>query len=421
MALTRRRRRCRSARTAAGRSGTRGRAASRRRPSAAGPPARSTRKPSAVVVTVDRGPRQQVERDLEVLGPAADDLDVTSGRRPRRRPRCRRRSGRGRRACSVGRRASTPSISIVDVPGAADLGAHRHEQLGDVDDLRLAGGVLERVCPRGQHRGHQDVLGGPDARELEADARRRRRPCGRRGDEVAVGDVDLGAQRLEALRVQVEPARADGVATGHRDVGLAARGRRGGRARRSRPAARGPARSRPGARCARGRRSRRRRSAASPVDVAAEPPQQLGHDRHVDDGRDVGQPGAAHGEQRAGHQLERAVLGARRRGPVPGGWRRRRPGTVPAPTNRSDRAAGPRRPADRSLARHAGGTLGPWSTSRGSTRAPATTAPRPSGTSAGRRRTTRAWPPTPTPTRRTPQIGVALAAGDLRRGGRPRR
>ena len=46
-------------------------------------------------------------------------------------------------------------------------------------------------------------------------------PWGAVGDEVAVGHVHLGAQRLETGRVQVEPARADGVATGHGDVGLA--------------------------------------------------------------------------------------------------------------------------------------------------------------------------------------------------------
>ena len=47
--------------------------------------------------------------------------------------------------------------------------------------------------------------------------------------------------------------------------------------------------------------------------------------------------------------------------------------------------------------------LQPWSTSPGSTPAPATTARRPSATSAGRARTTRGSPRTPTPTRPTPR------------------
>ena len=41
------------------------------------------------------------------------------------------------------------------------------------------------------------------------------------GDEVAVGHVDAGPEGLEPGGVQVETARADGVAPGHRDVGLA--------------------------------------------------------------------------------------------------------------------------------------------------------------------------------------------------------
>ena len=46
------------------------------------------------------------------------------------------------------------------------------------------------------------------------------------------------------------------------------------------------------------------------VDVHPEAAQQLGHDRHVGDGRDVRQGGPTHGQQGHGHQLEGAVLGA---------------------------------------------------------------------------------------------------------------
>ena len=108
-----------------------------------------------------------------------------------------------------------------------------------------------------------------------------------------MGHVDLRAQRLQARGVQVQAARADGVAAGDGDVGLAAAGDQ-----RAEHADRGAQRADQVvvgavADAAPGRRSRRRRRPASSVDVAAEPAQQLGHDRHVEDVRHVGQPGAA--------------------------------------------------------------------------------------------------------------------------------
>ena len=44
--------------------------------------------------------------------------------------------------------------------------------------------------------------------------------------------------------------------------------------------------------------------------LAAQAPEQLGHDRDVEDVRDVGDRGAAPGEQGGGHELQDAVLGA---------------------------------------------------------------------------------------------------------------
>ena len=61
---------------------------------------------------------------------------------------------------------------IDDQPGRArtrDPGAHLAEHHADVHDLRLAGGIVDLGRTLGQHRGHQQVLGGPDAGEIEPD------------------------------------------------------------------------------------------------------------------------------------------------------------------------------------------------------------------------------------------------------------
>ena len=90
----------------------------------------------------------------------------------------------------------------------------------------------------------------------------------------------------------------------------------------------------------------------------------------------------------------------------PRGWRHPSPGTVPAPDHRSD-------PGAAAVSRVPGGTLSPWSTSRGSTRAPATTARRASVTSAEPRRTTHALVAYADTNEANAQIGVAIAVGGL--------
>ena len=121
--------------------------------------------------------------------------------------------------------------------------------------------------------------------------------------------VHLGAEGLEAGRVQVEAARADRVATRDGDVGLADAGHeraehRDGGAQRPDELVVGPVADALGHvedDDARGR---------VVVDAHPEPAQQLGHDRHVGDRRHVRQSRAAHGQQGHGHQLQGAVLGA---------------------------------------------------------------------------------------------------------------
>ena len=46
--------------------------------------------------------------------------------------------------------------------GAGNLRAHRHQAVGQVDDLRLTRGVLDDRFAVGQHGGHHQVLGAGD-------------------------------------------------------------------------------------------------------------------------------------------------------------------------------------------------------------------------------------------------------------------
>ena len=81
--------------------------------------------------------------------------------------------------------------------GALDPGTHLGQERSDIDDLRLTGSVCHGGLPLGQHRCHQDVLGGADAGEVEPDLPAVQ-AAGRLGDEVAVVDVYRGSQRLQA-------------------------------------------------------------------------------------------------------------------------------------------------------------------------------------------------------------------------------
>ena len=113
--------------------------------------------------------------------------------------------------------------------GAVDAGAHGDEHRAEVDDLRLAGGVVDDRGALGQHRRHDQVLGGPDRREVQPD--RRAGQPGRGGHEEAVLADDRGAQPLQPGDVHVQAAGADGVAAGQRHPGGAAAGDQRARAR----------------------------------------------------------------------------------------------------------------------------------------------------------------------------------------------
>ena len=54
--------------------------------------------------------------------------------------------------------------------GAFDVGAHLDQQVGQIDDLGLAGAVLHHGFALGEHGGHQQVFGAGDGDLVEGDA-----------------------------------------------------------------------------------------------------------------------------------------------------------------------------------------------------------------------------------------------------------
>ena len=137
--------------------------------------------------------------------------------------------------------------------GAGDLGAHLDQHVGQVDDLRLAGRVVDHRGAVGQHGGHQDVLGGPDTREVQPH-RRPGQPVRRAGDDVAVLGLARSRRAWPARRCacpgrgsrwRPRPAARPWPGPGGRPAGRARRSTRAGGA----PARRAPrGRARPGRR-----------------------------------------------------------------------------------------------------------------------------------------------------------------------------
>src|SRR5258708_28881340 len=100
-----------------------------------------------------------------------------------------------------------------------DAGAHRIQAFREVDDFRLASGILEHRDAVCEHRRHHQVLGTSHCDQVEDDARALETPGA--GQDIALLYVDLRPQRLKPLDVQINRALTDGAAAGQRYPRLA--------------------------------------------------------------------------------------------------------------------------------------------------------------------------------------------------------
>ena len=188
---------------------------------------------------------QLVQRDLEVLGPGVLHGHVAAGHRRGERPGARRRSGRARSrgwSARAGRRPRCSASRCRRRRSCAPICCSIWQR-STISGSRAA--LSMTVVPVREHGGHQHVLGGADAREVE--------PDGRAGQPVRRPGRRCSRARCRARR-RAWPARP----CGSRAAGSRWRRRPGwrprpgrsarsaDRARRSRRGSGVPGRSRPG-------------------------------------------------------------------------------------------------------------------------------------------------------------------------------
>ena len=190
-------------------------------------------------------------------------------------------------------------------PDAADVGAHLDQHAGEVDDVRLAGGVADERLAGRQRRGQQRVLGAHHRRLVHEHLAGAQAA----GQHEARGVVALddGAERLERVEVRVQPAAADHVAAGGRHVGAAeARQQRAGQQERGADPRRelgidvrvgGDAGGADGDLVL-----------AAPLDARAEMLEQVEHRLHVADPRHVAHDDLVRGERGRGQTGKGGVL-----------------------------------------------------------------------------------------------------------------
>src|SRR5665647_3245642 len=263
-------------------------------------------KPALRQNDVRSGLGQQIQGGAHVPGDSADHFDVAFGRGRRKGPRAGCNTVRDH---LVGHRRQRTDTLDLDHrrAGTLDRGSHLGEKLRDVYDLWLARSVRHPGHTLGQHGCHQDVLGGADAGEVQPDLATVQ-PVRSRGDEIAVGDMDRGAQRLQTRDVQIQTSGPDRVTARYGHMCLTTSGHQG--AKNADRGSQCPNQLIVGAvPDAVGDIDLDHPRGGVIVDDAPESAEQLGHDGHIKDGRHVRQASPAHSQQGPRHQLEGAVLG----------------------------------------------------------------------------------------------------------------
>ena len=98
---------------------------------------------------------------------------------------------------------------------AFDLRAHFAQAVGQIDDFGLAGRIPNDGGALCKGRGHQDILGRANRCKGQLDLVALQATW-RLGVQIAVFQLDLGAQLLKAVDVQVHRTGANGATAGQR-------------------------------------------------------------------------------------------------------------------------------------------------------------------------------------------------------------
>ena len=102
--------------------------------------------------------------------------------------------------------------------GAADVGAHRVEEVRQVDDVRFLGGVLQDRLTLRLDGGEHQVDGRADGYGIKINARTVEGTRGGALDDSAVDQLVLRAHQREALQVLVDRTHAEVAAAGQGDL-----------------------------------------------------------------------------------------------------------------------------------------------------------------------------------------------------------
>ena len=269
-----------------------------------------------VLVALDLDPdvAQSVERGTHVARIGALEPHFAASDR--------RRAGIGPRLDPVGHHAVGRAMQLAHPvdrqlggPDPLDLRAHRGEQIAQIDDLGLARGVDQPAGALAQHRRHQRILGRADRDHGEVELAAGQPAVGRHRLHIALRQFDMRAEGFERLEVEVDRTVADRAAAGQRYGRLA-----GAREQRAEHEDRG-------AHLAHQIVGRDRTGDPHRLEryVAAEVLGPLAGDRMADaelrhqvleavdvrQPRQIAQRQRLFGQQRAGYQRQRGVLGAR--------------------------------------------------------------------------------------------------------------
>ncbi len=175
----------------------------------------------AAALHFDAGFAQLVQHGVHVVGARAANGDFAVGGGGG--------DGKGGGFDAVGNDLVFRAVQTLDAGhgdgGAAragDFRAHGVEEIGEVHDLRFAGGAFDDGHAFGQHGGHHDVGRAQDGRAgASAQKQIRALELLGAGVDVAAFDSNFRAQGLQALEMEVDGARADDAAARQGDHGLA--------------------------------------------------------------------------------------------------------------------------------------------------------------------------------------------------------
>ncbi len=103
---------------------------------------------------------------------------------------------------------------------AADIRAHRVQEVREVNDMRLFGSVLDDGLTLRLDGGEHDVDGRSDGNGIEINARAVEGLGSVKRDDRAVDQIVFRAHELEALEVLVDRTNAEVTAAGKRDLSL---------------------------------------------------------------------------------------------------------------------------------------------------------------------------------------------------------